>query len=279
MVAATAGDKPTDEWLATLSLDYREKLSSNALKTIAARRRHVGPLTMQRAFYPEQDGICHTYLLHPPAGITGNDRLSIHVDLKDRAKVVVTTPGATRFYRTNGQGASLRQELHIDHETQLEWLPQETLVYARTNATMQSEIRLRGNGQYFGWEVVGLGRPASGEHFIEGCFEFRTQIYRDGRLCIRDRIYSDGMPAGLQNNHAFATLIASGANAGALEVAQKICAANQNLSAPTLIEDFLIVRALANECNPITDLFRQLWQSLRPMLFGRPAAPPQIWRT
>ena len=279
MAALIDRKESPDEWYASLNLGYIEKSSQQAPKTIVANRNRIGPLTMQRAFYPEPDGICHTYLLHPPAGIAGNDRLSINVMLEEQAKVLVTNPGATRFYRTNGQSASLHQQLVIDHQTQLEWLPQETLIYAHADAKVSSEIRLHGNGQYFGWEVIGLGRPASGEQFNAGRFECRTQIFRDGELQIRDRIQNAGPPAGLHNNQAFATLFATNSNPTALEKAQQICADAHCLSAPTLIKDILIVRALASECKPISALFRALWLELRPMLFQRPAFTPQIWRT
>ena len=279
MSAASVVQTKTDEWRAVLELDFREKPMSDQTRTIVTRHRHVGPLTTQRAFYPEAHGVCHTYLLHPPAGITGSDRLTISARLAGDAKTLITTPGATRFYRSNGQSARLRQILSIDDSSQLEWLPQETLIYARANAKMSNDIHLYGDGQYFGWEVIGLGRPASGEHFTRGQFDLCTQIFRDNALRFRDRMHSEGMPTGLRDNHAFASLYASHADATSLTAAREICRAADCLCAPTLVEDFLIVRALAAQCHPLLRLFRQLWQTLRPSLLGRPAMSPQIWRT
>ena len=51
-------------WEAKLELDFA--LRNN--KTMLVQRRHYGPLTVQRPFYPEGT-VCHVYVLHPPGGI------------------------------------------------------------------------------------------------------------------------------------------------------------------------------------------------------------------
>ena len=51
-------------WLAELSLRYEHRSS----RTVIAARRHQGPLTVQKPFYPE-GAVCHTYVLHPPGGV------------------------------------------------------------------------------------------------------------------------------------------------------------------------------------------------------------------
>ena len=44
-------------------------------RTQLQRTERVGPLSVQRAFYPEANGTAHLYLLHPPAGIVSGDEL------------------------------------------------------------------------------------------------------------------------------------------------------------------------------------------------------------
>jgi hypothetical protein len=53
-------------WQADLALDFAPRAGKTRL--IASQRR--GPLTVQRAFYPEGN-VNHTYLLHPPGGVVG----------------------------------------------------------------------------------------------------------------------------------------------------------------------------------------------------------------
>jgi len=85
-------------WQAELALRFAPRGDRTAL----VARRQRGPLTVQRPFYPEPQGICHTYVLHPPAGIVGGDDLRMTFDLETGAQALVTTPAATRWYFSKG---------------------------------------------------------------------------------------------------------------------------------------------------------------------------------
>ena len=46
---------------------------------------------MQRPFYPEPDGICHTYVLHPPSGVVGGDQLKLSATVMPGATARTST--------------------------------------------------------------------------------------------------------------------------------------------------------------------------------------------
>ncbi|MBH2010538.1 MAG: urease accessory protein UreD, partial [Xanthomonadaceae bacterium] len=87
-------------WNATLALDYTRQ----AEKTVA-HFRHSGPLRILQSLYPEGDGICHNVIVHPPGGLVGGDTLDLAFSAGPGAHGLVTTPGATRFYRSTGEPA------------------------------------------------------------------------------------------------------------------------------------------------------------------------------
>ena len=95
-------------WLAQLELGYQ--LRGDKTRLVHSKRE--GPLSVQRAFYPEGD-VCHTYLLHPPGGVVAGDQLHIDLRVEADAKVLLTTPGATKFYRSTGAQADLAQKLYV----------------------------------------------------------------------------------------------------------------------------------------------------------------------
>lgn len=264
-------------WQAELALDFARR----GERTVLASRRHHGPLTVQRPFYPEADGVCHAYVLHPPAGIVGGDDLRLRFALAPGSHGLVTTPAATRWYWSDGREARVDQEATVDPGATLEWLPQETLLFAGAHARLATRIVLTGDARFVGWEILGLGRPTCGELFRGGRLDFRFDVVRDGRPLLSERLRGDatGVP-GLLGRAACATLLATGADANALEAARAALATTDHvLGGATLIGDLLVVRGLAASCEPLIRGWARLWAALRPLVLGRVAVPPRIWHT
>jgi urease accessory protein len=264
-------------WRAELDLRFARRRG----RTVIATRRQSGPLTVQRAFYPEPEGVCHTYLLHPPAGIVGGDELAMSFDLESGAHALVTTPAATRWYFSRGQEARARQHATLAGGATLEWLPQETLLFDGAHARLETRIDLAATARFCGWEILGLGRPACGETFRNGRIDFRFELFRDGRPLLLERLRGGaGGLAGMREHAACATLLATPAGAPALEAAREALAdAPDVLAGATLIGDLLIGRGLAARCEPLTHTFMKLWSALRPLVLGYAAVPPRIWQT
>lgn len=264
-------------WRAELALRYARR----GRRTVLAARRQHGPLTVQRPFYPEADGVCHTYVLHPPAGIVGGDTLRVDVDLEAAAHALVTTPAATRWYFSRGRDAEVRQQARVADGATLEWLPQETLVFDGAHACLSTRVELHGTARFCGWEILGLGRPACGESFLHGRLDFRFELFRDGRPLLLERLRgASGGVAGLRHHTTCATFMAVPADAAALEVARIILGrACDVVAGATLIGDLLVVRGLATHCEPLAGMFLDLWAGLRPVVLGRAAVAPRIWRT
>ena len=105
-------------WHASLELDY----TLSAARTVA-HHRHKGPLRILQSLYPEGDAVCHNVLVHPPGGLVGGDTLDIQTTVATGAHALVTTPGATRFYRSLGELALQRAHVTLAAGARLEWLP------------------------------------------------------------------------------------------------------------------------------------------------------------
>ncbi len=125
-------------WRAELALNYERR----GPRTVLASRRHDGPLVVQKPLYPEGDAVCHTIVVHPPAGIAGGDELEITVRAAEDAHVLLTTPGAGKWYRSSGAWARQRVSLDLQDDAALEWLPQETILYDGTLADIRWDAHL-----------------------------------------------------------------------------------------------------------------------------------------
>ena len=92
-------------WHAALELDF----TGTAERTWLTRRRHSGPLLVQRPFYPEGNKVCQVVIVHPPGGIAGGDVLEIDISADRHACVQLTTPGAGKWYRGFGRKARVEE--------------------------------------------------------------------------------------------------------------------------------------------------------------------------
>ena len=270
-------------WEARLALEYERR----AERTVLARRSHSGPLRVQRDLYPEGQGTCHTIVVHPPGGIAGGDSLLVSARLASDSAALLTTPGAGKWYRTEGRPASQSLEFELDAGAALEWLPQETILFDGAVSRMKTSVRLAGDAFYLGWDILCFGRAASGQKFASGRFSQQTEIVKDGR-----RLWSEhalvtgddplfGSPVGLAGHGVCATLLAAGREIPAplLAACREVHGGAGALSGVTRLPQVLIARWLGDAGEDARRYFAALWALLRPALRQIPAVQPRIWST
>jgi len=270
-------------WAARLEL----ALARRGDRTALVRNRSLGPLRVQRPFYPTP-AECHLYVLHPPAGLVAGDSLDISVDCAAATRVLCTTPGAGRAYR--GASAARPQtqsvQIRVAAGAHCEWLPQENILFAGAWARSEVHVALAPGAHYTGWDIACLGRPASAERFAHGSFEQRLWLWRDDRPLLGERQRFVGgdtildAPWGLGGHPVFGALVTTTGDAAVRDRLRERIATHGDdglLAAATLLPGVLAVRARARSGARLRALFIDLWQELRRCHDGAEPAPPRIW--
>jgi urease accessory protein len=267
-------------WRAEIALGYERQ----GARTVLARRRHDGPLVVQKPLYPEGDAVCHTILVHPPGGIAGGDELEVSAGASAGAHALLTTPGAGKWYRSSGRWARQRIAFEIEAGAALEWLPQQTILFDDAWADMELCVNLGAGARYVGWEILCFGRTGSGERFSKGQVRLGTEIRREGRRLWRERGDIRGGSAlmrsavGLDGRTVCATLHAAAPDLGADTLALARQASDETV-AVTLLPGILVARALGDSSELLRERFARLWSVLRLPVMGREPHMPRIWRT
>ncbi len=267
---------PSDaaHWQGHLALE----LARNSRQTFVSKQLHVGPLRLQRAFYPEGHP-CHLYLLHPPGGVVGGDGLHLHVRGLAHSHGLMTQPGATKLYRSDGRIAEINQQFHLENGATFEWLPQETIAFSGARVRTNTAFYLKTDARLAAWEILCLGRPVGGEIFANGAIDSRLAVYCDGKPLLLERLRIDAeQPRALARLGDFSvvsTFLLWPADAAMRDLTREFL---NNASGATLLDALLVVRALHATTAETLELFRHLWQKLRPYHLERSASVPRVWR-
>ena len=272
-------------WRADLKLDY----TLESQRTVV-RYLHQGPLRILQSLYPEGDQICHNVLVHPPGGLVGGDTLDIQVTVAEGAHGLVSTPGATRFYKSGGHPALQQVVAHLADNAKLEWLPLEAIAYNDCEASNRAIFNLAPSAELITWDVTALGLPSSDMAFTQGHFQQHIEIpgvwLERGNIRGEDTRWLNS-PLGLAGGKCLASLVfASGSAIDSDRTTQALQAAREVIeSHPLRLQagitcvhpQVIVLRVMSPLVEPTMDLLKKVWAVWRHTLWALPSTPPRIW--
>jgi len=274
-------------WHAQLDINY----TLEQQRTVA-RHSHNGPLRVLQSLYPEGDAVCHNVLVHPPGGLVGGDTLDIRITAGTASHALITTPGATRFYRSAGEPAVQRTHITLSDQTRLEWLPLEAICYNQCLAENHLTLNLALQAEFMGWDITALGLPGAALPFEQGRFLQHIEVpgiwLERGLIEAADACLMNG-PLGLAGQRCMASLFfVSGSPLQRARREAGLALARQVMDAHALRStagatcpngQVMVVRVLSPLVEPAVDLLRQVWSVWRAHFWQLPATPPRIWST
>ena len=269
-------------WRAALELGF----AADSERTWLAHRRHIGPLMVQRPFFPEDARLCQMVIVHPPGGIAGGDELSLDIAAGPRAWAQLTTPGAGKWYRGFGRDARQAVQISVADGALCEWLPQENIIFDGALAHMSLEVELAPEGIFCGWDFTCLGRPQSAEEFSSGAVRQQTVIRQNGKPVFREQACIEAADVlratapSLAGNCAYGTMVVVGKAADDdVVAAAREEVGDDVIAGVTRIGTVLIARWVGNNVESGRELFTRIWSVLRPWYAGREVVVPRIWAT
>jgi len=248
------------------------------------------PLKVQRPFYPEGKEICHSVILHTAGGVVGGDRLSSHFHLQPNAKALITSAAASKIYRSSGLESQQNIDIKLEAGANLEWLPQETIVFDGAIYRQNLRVELAPTARILLWEITRFGRSARGEKFLSGEWRSHTEVWQQNSPLWIDRQLLKGgdkmlaSPHGLAGKPVVATLAWVGEPV-TTEIVEKV----RNLPSEatiypgnstvgvTRIPNGLLCRYRGSSTTAARDWFVSIWHLLRLSFSERPCCLPRVW--
>ena len=157
-------------------------------------------------------------LINTAGGITGGDRLSIGVELRERVQATVTTQTAERIYKANNDLGKIDVKLDLKQGSILDWIPQETILFDKSAVKREITVNMHKTSKLFMVESIILGRSAMGETLTNNFFVDHWRILQENKIRYTESLNLSNASelsglATLGENKALATLLYVASNA------------------------------------------------------------------
>ena len=290
LLATNQSSTARQGWAASLRLD----VAWDGQSTRPTHREHAGPLRLQKLLYPEGPKRCHAIVLHPPGGVVGGDTLAIKINAGNQSQILLTTPGAAKWYRSPDQPSLQTIQLRIQRQACVEWLPQEAIVFDQANTRWDTQVDCADEtSSVIGCEVIMLGRASRGERFTQGQLGNRFCIRRGGKVLYQEQWLLRGGDERMANVQGLSSHSCFGqmwAVAPLAQLQQSRTILQETLLVPQLglapqigasllPQGVLIIRAIGEGPEFVRNQLDACWRLIRQIIVGSDAIAPRIWST
>jgi urease accessory protein len=158
-------------------------------------RRFTLPLQALEPMDLTGDGSATLLLLNPTGGVLGGDRLETEVSLGPGSRVCLSTPSATRVYRSPEHPAVQRVSITLGAGATLEWLPDHLIPSPGARLRQATEVTMAPDATLLYLDSWAAGRAARGEAWGFDLLESSLHVRDATGPLLRERAVLDGGPA------------------------------------------------------------------------------------
>mgnify|MGYP003327052918 FL=1 len=168
---------------------FNNKSSSGKDDKTIFKSKFTSPYKLLKSSYDEE-GRCILPILHTAGGLVGGDLLEFEANIGINSKVLLTTSSAQKVYgsvgrsKINPKGTFSLQKTNINilDNSHLEYLPQETIVFANGLYSQEFKIKISDSSSFLFTDLIRLGRSSAGESIENGVFRSKLEIIRNCNL-------------------------------------------------------------------------------------------------
>lgn len=245
--------------------------------TVLAGCRYRLPLQVLAPLSLEE-GAAVVSLLNPTGGVLGGDRLSIEIEVGPGAHACLTTPSATKVYRTDGAPALQDVTMRLAAGAIMEWVPDHTIPFPGSAFVQTVSVELHEGARLILVDAWASGRVARGEAWGFALLDSTLSVRDAEGLLLHDRLRLAGPGGwdglGLAEGHPyFATVLVIGDGLEGFDAAVVDAlgpAAGARIGVAPLARPGALARCLARSAPALTDAIDLIWSAARRRLLGAP---------
>ncbi|HET6142055.1 MAG TPA: urease accessory protein UreD [Candidatus Acidoferrales bacterium] len=221
-------------------------------------------------------------LLNPTGGVLGGDHLTTEIVQGAGTHVCLTTPSATRIYRTLGKPAILETVIRVEENATLEYFPDHIIPHEKAALRQSLRVEMAPGSRAIVFDSMASGRVAHGERWKFREMDSRTEVFLSSRPVYidRTRILAALHPPdrlGWMDNFDYLGSVAFFADG--FSIWKEFCAQLNDLlngipnikgAASVLARNGCVVRFLAHSASDMTSTNQKLWDLGRQTLLNLP---------
>jgi len=258
----------------TLSL----RLERRDAATVLAGCRFTLPLQVLVPLALDGDALVVS-MLNPTGAVLGGDRLAIDVHAARGAHGLLTTPSATKVYRSDGPIAVQDVRLELAPDAVIEWVPDHTIPFAGAAYRQRLCARVGAGGTLIVVDAFAAGRVARGECWRFRQLESALSITDDEGWLLHDRfVLSEGDRwggLGFTEGAPYFATVAVVATVGVETLVTAVGEAAGSVGGARtgvgrLPRRGILVRCLAQTAPALGDALHAVWRAVRRAALGAP---------
>lgn len=167
-----------------LSINFERR----GARTVMTQSRSTLPLQASKPMELDGSGALCLMLLNPTGGLLGGDQLTTDIDLAGDAHVVLTTPSATKVYRTDSGAASHHTTVNLAEDAVLEYIPGHVIPHPGSSLDQSLSVNMGPGSRAIVLDGFSVGRIAREERWLFNKLTTELNVSRSGQPVCRDRI-------------------------------------------------------------------------------------------
>jgi urease accessory protein len=229
------------------------------------------------------DGTTCVMLLNPTGGLVGGDVLRTSILQDNDTNLCLTTPSATRVYRTTGAASVQETWIRLGGGAFLEYLPDHVIPHRNSRLRQMLRVELGQGSRAILYDAFAAGRVAHGESWKFSEFDSRIEVFLAGAPIYLNRTWiqpaqQDPGCLGLFEEYSY------GATLVVVSEASDVCAAASTSmnEAIRAMPDILggasllgnagcVAKFLARSASALLCAQTELWSLARQLIFNSPA--------
>ena len=230
----------------------------------------------------DDSGEATLFLLNPTGGVLGGDHLDTHVEVGAGTSVCLSTPSATRVYRSGGAPSIQRVKVRVGEGARFEYVPDHVIPSPGASLVQSLHVELAPGASAFLCDAWAAGRVARGETWRFELLDSGVTVRDAEGLLFKDRLVLKGALGwgglGAAEGMAYvATLLCLAPFAPrlaglALALTDRLVVADgeARVGVTPLARGGVLVRVLASSAPAMQQVIARAWAACRSLLWGLP---------